>query len=114
MLCTALSTPFPDSFTQNDDLDYGELGDPELVAEKIEESIYKEFKNVDNRYKNRVRSRVANLKDNRNPDLRLNVLKGIIKPDRIATMDAVVSFVIFCTASLLLTGVCFRKWPVKT
>ena len=91
MLCTALSTPLPDSFANNDDMDFGELGDSELVAEKIEESIFREFKNVDNRYKNRVRSRVANLKDNRNPDLRLNVLKGIIKPDRIATMDAVVS-----------------------
>lgn len=92
MLAAALSTPFPDSFSQNDDIDFGELGDAGKVAERIEHAIYNEFKNVDNRYKNRVRSRVANLKDNRNPDLRLNVLKGIIKPDRIATMDAVVSF----------------------
>lgn len=91
MLSAALSTPFPDNFNQNEDMDFGELGDAEKVAEKIEQVIFKEFKNVDNRYKNRVRSRVANLKDNRNPDLRLNVLKGIIKPDRIATMDAVVS-----------------------
>lgn len=91
MLSAALSTPLPDSFANADDMDFGELGDPELIAQKIEECIFREFKNVDNRYKNRVRSRVANLKDNRNPDLRLNVLKGIIKPDRIATMDAVVS-----------------------
>ncbi|GBM65536.1 Transcription elongation factor A protein 2 [Araneus ventricosus] len=40
------------------------------------------------KYKNRVRSRVANLKDTKNPELRINVLKGIILPDKIAVMTA--------------------------
>ena len=91
MLAASLATPFPDSFAAGDEADIGELGEPERVAQAIEQAIFKEFRNVDNRYKNRIRSRVSNLKDNRNPDLRLNVLKGIIAPERIATMEAVVS-----------------------
>lgn len=34
------------------------------LAEELEECIYAEFRNTDMRYKNRVRSRVANLKGN--------------------------------------------------
>ncbi|KAG8199252.1 hypothetical protein JTE90_003679 [Oedothorax gibbosus] len=40
------------------------------------------------KYKNRVRSRVSNLRDVKNPGLRANVLKGIIEPSRIAVMTA--------------------------
>lgn len=53
--------------------------------------IFEEFKNTDTKYKNRVRSRVANLKDLKNPDLRVNVLTGMIPADRIAKMTADVS-----------------------
>lgn len=88
MLSAALSTAFPEVFVQNEDFDFSELSSCETVAARIEECIYKEFKNTDQRYKNRVRSRVQNLKDNRNPDLRLNVLRGSITPERIAKMEA--------------------------
>lgn len=58
------------------------------LAAKIEESIYNEFGDTNNKYKNRVRSRVSNLKDSKNPALRLNVLHGAIEPERIARMTA--------------------------
>lgn len=53
--------------------------------------IFMEFGDINMKYKNRVRSRVANLKDTKNPALRHNVLKGIIEPKRIAVMTAEVS-----------------------
>uniref|UniRef100_A0A8C2A894 Transcription elongation factor n=1 Tax=Cyprinus carpio TaxID=7962 RepID=A0A8C2A894_CYPCA len=46
------------------------------------------FKNTDMKYKNRVRSRISNLKDAKNPNLRRNVLCGNVSPDRIAKMTA--------------------------
>jgi len=62
--------------------------DPEDLAERLEEEIHNEFKNTDMKYKNRVRSRVANLKDSKNPDLRLNFLVGSISVARMAKMTA--------------------------
>ncbi|TRY92338.1 hypothetical protein DNTS_013307 [Danionella cerebrum] len=50
--------------------------------------IFLEFKNTDMKYKNRVRSRISNLKDAKNPNLRRNVLCGNVSPDRIAKMTA--------------------------
>ena len=67
--------------------------DPEDLAAKIEDAIFREFKNTDMKYKNRVRSRVANLRDVKNPDLRCNVLRGAITPDKVAVMTAEVSFI---------------------
>lgn len=61
-------------------------GSPEELAEELEECIYSEFKNTDMRYKNRVRSRVANLKDPKNPTLRTNYLNGVIAASRLAKM----------------------------
>ncbi|XP_046746812.1 transcription elongation factor S-II isoform X1 [Diprion similis] len=61
---------------------------PEELAEELEEAIYAEFRNTDNRYKNRVRSRVANLRDAKNPTLRTNFLVGAIPPSRLAVMTA--------------------------
>ncbi|CAM9506028.1 unnamed protein product [Lampetra planeri] len=40
------------------------------------------------KYKNRVRSRISNLKDVKNPELRKNVLCGNITPEKIARMTA--------------------------
>lgn len=60
----------------------------EELAEELEEAIYAEFKNTDNRYKNRVRSRVANLRDAKNPNLRMNFVIGAITPARLASMTA--------------------------
>lgn len=61
-------------------------GSAEELAEELEECIYLEFKNTDMRYKNRVRSRVANLKDPKNPTLRTNFLNGVISASRLAKM----------------------------
>lgn len=40
------------------------------------------------KYKNRVRSRISNLKDAKNPGLRRNVLCGAITPQQIAVMTS--------------------------
>lgn len=64
------------------------LYDPEDVARKVEEFIYKEFKDTNPKYKTRIRSRVANLNDKKNPDLKLNVLRGSIRSEKIAVMTA--------------------------
>ncbi|KAL1776807.1 transcription elongation factor A protein 3 [Sigmodon hispidus] len=50
--------------------------------------IYQELKSTDMKYRNRVRSRISNLKDPRNPGLRRNVLSGAISPGLIAKMTA--------------------------
>ena len=70
-------------------------GDPEYLAEMLEDCIFKEFKNTDTKYKNRVRSRVSNLKDTRNPNLRLNFLCGQLSPARLAVMSSEVTFTLF-------------------
>lgn len=59
---------------------------PEELSEELEDCIFLEFKNTDNRYKNRVRSRVANLKDAKNPTLRTNFISGAISAQQLAKM----------------------------
>ncbi|KAM9040018.1 transcription elongation factor A protein 1-like [Sarcophilus harrisii] len=69
--------------------DYIAIGaDVEELAAQIEEAVYQELRNRDIKYKNRVRSRIANLKDAKNPNLRKNVLYGNIPPDCFARMTA--------------------------
>nr|XP_043890835.1 transcription elongation factor A protein 3 isoform X7 [Solea senegalensis] len=58
------------------------------MAAEIEDHIYQEIKATDMKYKNRVRSRISNLKDPKNPGLRKNVLAGNIDLSRIAAMSA--------------------------
>ncbi|KAK5863976.1 hypothetical protein PBY51_000955 [Eleginops maclovinus] len=73
---------------QTDD-DYKNIGaDCENLAAQIEEAIFQEFKATDLKYKTRLRSRISNLKDQKNPDLRRNVLCGNISAQRIASMTA--------------------------
>ena len=48
--------------------------------------IYCEFRDVGNKYKQRVRSRVSNLGDVKNPGLRQNVIAGHVSPAKIAVM----------------------------
>ncbi|XP_054593966.1 transcription elongation factor A protein 2 isoform X2 [Nothobranchius furzeri] len=62
--------------------------DCENLAAQIEEQIFQEFKSTDMKYKSRLRSRISNLKDQKNPDLRRNVLCGNISSQRIACMTA--------------------------
>lgn len=73
--------------------DYIAIGaDCDQLAAQIEEYIFCEFKNTDPKYKNRVRSRIANLKDIKNPNLRKSVLCGNVSPDRMAKMTAQVGY----------------------
>ncbi|XP_054465627.1 transcription elongation factor A protein 2 isoform X2 [Anoplopoma fimbria] len=60
----------------------------EHLAAQIEEEIFQEFKTTDIKYKTRLRSRISNLKDQKNPDLRRKVLCGHISAQRIASMTA--------------------------
>ncbi|XP_058030556.1 transcription elongation factor A protein 2 isoform X1 [Ahaetulla prasina] len=79
MLTSALQT----------DNDYVAIGaDCEQLAGQIEEFIFQDVKNTDLKYKNRIRSRLSNLKDSKNPDLRKNVLCGVITPEQIAVMTS--------------------------
>ncbi|KAG1704730.1 Transcription elongation factor A protein 1 [Nymphon striatum] len=62
--------------------------DPDDVAAQLEDEIFAQFKDVNMKYKNRIRSRVSNLKDPKNPHLRLNVITGVITPGKVANMTA--------------------------
>ncbi|XP_009886065.1 PREDICTED: transcription elongation factor A protein 3-like [Charadrius vociferus] len=71
------------------DDDYKEFGvNCEKMASEIEDHIFQELKSTDMKYRNRVRSRISNLKDPKNPNLRRNVLCGAILPSLIARMTA--------------------------
>ncbi|XP_056618652.1 transcription elongation factor A protein 3 isoform X8 [Triplophysa dalaica] len=71
------------------DDDYKDFGaNCETMAAEIEDHIYQEIKATDMKYKNRIRSRMSNLKDPKNPNLRKNVLAGAIELSRIASMTA--------------------------
>lgn len=72
--------------TDDDYKDYG--SNCEGMAAEIEDYIYQEIRVTDMKYKNRVRSRISNLKDPKNPNLRKNVLAGAIELSRMATMTA--------------------------
>ncbi|GAB5574673.1 transcription elongation factor A protein 3 isoform X1 [Prionailurus iriomotensis] len=68
---------------EDDYKDYGVNCDK--MASEIED---RELKSTDMKYRNRVRSRISNLKDPRNPSLRRNVLSGAISAGLIAKMTA--------------------------
>ncbi|XP_078278956.1 transcription elongation factor A protein 1-like isoform X2 [Rhinoraja longicauda] len=72
--------------TDDDYKDYG--NNCEKMGAEIEDSIYQEFQKTDMKYKNRVRSRISNLKDPKNPNLRKNVLAGAIDLLHFARMSA--------------------------
>lgn len=59
---------------------------PYELAEELEDSIFGEFRETNMRYKNRIRSRVANLKDAKNPALRTNFISGAITAQQLAKM----------------------------
>ncbi|XP_032900915.1 transcription elongation factor A protein 3-like isoform X5 [Amblyraja radiata] len=72
--------------TDDDYKDYGANCDK--MGSEIEVSIHQEFQKTDMKYKNRVRSRISNLKDPKNPNLRKNVLSGAIDLLHFARMSA--------------------------
>lgn len=62
--------------------------DAHAIACRCEDEIFNEFKNTEAKYKNRMRSRLLNLKDAKNPKLRENVRRGYITPEHLAVMTA--------------------------
>ncbi|CAF1058316.1 unnamed protein product [Rotaria sordida] len=62
--------------------------DPVELAARVEDVIFKELKDTGVKYRNRIRSRISNLKDLKNPNLRTNVLLGFITPERLAVLTA--------------------------
>lgn len=76
------------------DMEDSETFDAIVLAGQIEDCIYKEFKDTNAKYKTRIRSRISNLNDKKNPDLKLNVLRGDIKAEQIAVMTAEVKLII--------------------
>lgn len=74
----------------------GDAGLPEGIAEdacedlatNLEEEIFGQFKQTNQKYKNHIRSRVFNLKDKKNQALRENLLLGILTPARLAKMTS--------------------------
>ena len=81
---------------------------PDILAAKIEDVIFSNNKRDTGsmKYKNQVRSRVFNLKDKKNPALRVNVLMGLIQPEKIAVMtaDEMASDEVKCDLSCLGVG----------
>ncbi|PWA25423.1 hypothetical protein CCH79_00005458, partial [Gambusia affinis] len=76
------TTTFPRAPTTSDSI---RLKCREMLASALQTG---EFKNTDMKYKNRVRSRISNLKDMKNPNLRRTVLCGSVTPERMAKMTA--------------------------
>jgi len=60
----------------------------EKIASELEDAIFMEFKHTDSKYRNRVKSRVLNLRDKKNPDLLISFLDGHITPERLAKMTS--------------------------
>jgi len=58
------------------------------IATDLEEAIFSQFKQTNQRYKTQIRSRVFNLKDKKNPMLRMSVLCGMISAEKLAKMTS--------------------------
>ena len=67
-------------------------------------NIFKEYRDTGMKYKSRVRSRVSNLGDLKNPNLREQVICGNISPAKIATMTTEVIYNIQAYYKQLLLG----------
>ncbi|KAH8367779.1 hypothetical protein KR084_002753 [Drosophila pseudotakahashii] len=61
--------------------------DPDDMAAQLEQAIYDELRGSDVKYKNRIRSRLSNLRDPKNPGLRDKFLRGLVTPEQLATMS---------------------------
>ncbi|KAI8033226.1 transcription elongation factor S-II [Drosophila gunungcola] len=77
-----------ESALQMDDLDDLAEGSGHIknLAFQLEQAIYDELYDLEVKYKNRIRSRLSNLRDPKNPGLRDKFLRGIISPKQLAKM----------------------------
>ena len=64
---------------------------PAYIAAEIEEATFEMFNETNSKYKNRIKSRVMNLRDKRNVALKTMIVQGEISPQRFAKMTADVS-----------------------
>ncbi|CAI2342022.1 unnamed protein product [Caenorhabditis sp. 36 PRJEB53466] len=62
--------------------------DTEELAVQIEEKLYTVHRDTNRNYSAAVRSRVFNLRDKKNPALRENVLTGVVRAEKFATMTS--------------------------
>lgn len=60
----------------------------EDLATDLEAAIFSQYRQTSPKYKNQVRSRVFNLKDKKNPMLRINILAGILSVERLSKMTS--------------------------
>jgi transcription elongation factor S-II len=79
MLCAAI---------KGDGAPVDKAGDPQYLAQVLEECIHNECKIVDKKYTNKIRSKIFNLRDACNPTLRLKFLSGNISPQEMAKMTS--------------------------
>jgi len=63
-------------------------GSCQEIATNLEQAIFNQFNQTNQRYKNQVRSRVFNLKDKKNVRLRTNLLTGILSAEKLAKMTS--------------------------
>ncbi|KAG6420334.1 hypothetical protein SASPL_116858 [Salvia splendens] len=61
---------------------------PENLAIKIEAELFKLFDGINKKYKEKGRSLLFNLKDQKNPELKERVMSGKISPERLCSMTA--------------------------
>ena len=66
----------------------GVVAMPDALGDQLEDAIFNEFNSTNPQYKTRIRSRVYNLKDSKNPELRINVLTGAISAKKLAVMTS--------------------------
>jgi len=62
--------------------------DAKRVAAHIESAVFDIFTDTGPKYKNRIKSRVLNLRDKRNVQLRISIIDGEITPEKFAHMTA--------------------------
>jgi len=60
----------------------------EDLATRLESAVFEQFKQTNSKYKAQVRSRVFNLRDKKNPVLRLNLITGLVTPEKLAKMTS--------------------------
>ncbi|EFO86143.1 hypothetical protein GCK72_005664 [Caenorhabditis remanei] len=98
------SASFPPKHLENDEtrlksaqlllsaLRFGEMPqgtlDPEELAVQIEEKLYSVHRDTNKNYSAAVRSRIFNLRDKKNLALRENVLTGVVRAEKFATMTS--------------------------
>jgi len=72
----------------NGEMPDGVVAMPDALGDQLEDAIFNEFNSTNPQYKTRIRSRVYNLKDSKNPELRINVLTGAISAKKLAVMTS--------------------------